>query len=935
MESVSSAGSISSSELIKHLSADSQSSAQSAGPQRSAVTPTQSKRIDGSSVAIYASFMTAVTGAVSLQLIRRHGAIPLGSRTLLTFHAGDDKSNITTWHANSASAACLTTLQLQLTLAGRLTVSVQTFPQPGITRFHARDDYAGDVYDAITGADVWLSPTGAIARVVTTNPGPMSLSSSNPSNSTTATERAKWKSVVSDWFSRFQLSAVSDEEDWVEVEVWEPFYAKLAGETWRQGAGSSPSMPLKRIFWPARYCFRRTRAFSVRLNTFPGECEDPLDFAKRWREEKGYGTEGTTPELMPDVKEEPAREPQPPSPSSPPDLPEEFESLARLAQYPEIQPASLVYPTPPDGTGFSSLNPTDAFGDADITMPNIQKDGSYGHSLNPNLHFESGPSPGLAVGSGLYDTNDDDDLFGEMDDREFGTKGITDADFSFFDDPGFSEMEGITPAENIQETPKVPEPGHPNMPSQDDHTIPEAQPTLEIPAEGEYASQGLGPAAPAEPPSEDMPNRPTTSAEEHSHSMSPPLSPIEVKRILFPASDQRNVPNTSGQKLYGAVAFDRHMSDWEQKYGSTGRFRFSSSKPSASDAIDPCEEIPTVGLPFHRSKSNTRSTFSKPLDDHATPSSGSNWRKRSVSLSSSDMSDDMDEGASENEAHDTTASTLKRKRALSANSTGSTSESQSMPLDRRHPAANVEESIFIGNFLSIFSDWSLAGYFSASQDQAWPELPPKQEQVQVAQLLVNQVSQSSLNHGLDVGKSVPDIEMHHTLCTVLKSPSLCGEAEKLDLNGFASLEDDQTLPVSSEGRVAEQAAERKETGKGAIARLPPPHVRVHRGTDYFEALPPAISFWETFGLGPASGPKDITAYCIHPPVTKGAADAFLDRLGWLYSSCNLGEHRRGRDYQYIRNGLASWGNGLAGGYPYSVPMQALRTSCEDLCMYVA
>jgi hypothetical protein len=34
-----------------------------------------------------------------------------------------------------------------------------------------------------------------------------------------------------------------------------------------------------------------------------------------------------------------------------------------------------------------------------------------------------------------YDESDEEDLFGEMNERDFGSKGITDADFSFFDDP--------------------------------------------------------------------------------------------------------------------------------------------------------------------------------------------------------------------------------------------------------------------------------------------------------------------------------------------------------------------------------------------------------------------------------------------------------------------------------------------------------------------
>jgi hypothetical protein len=37
------------------------------------------------------------------------------------------------------------------------------------------------------------------------------------------------------WLRNFGLHVYSiDEEPWVEVEVWEPFFARLAGEAWRQ-----------------------------------------------------------------------------------------------------------------------------------------------------------------------------------------------------------------------------------------------------------------------------------------------------------------------------------------------------------------------------------------------------------------------------------------------------------------------------------------------------------------------------------------------------------------------------------------------------------------------------------------------------------------------------------------------------------------------------
>ena len=87
----------------------------------------------GSSAAIYASFISAITGALSLQLIRRHSAIPLGSRTLFTAVERDGYESPRIANNSPTSVPSLTTLQVQLTPVGKLTVALQTVSQHGLT----------------------------------------------------------------------------------------------------------------------------------------------------------------------------------------------------------------------------------------------------------------------------------------------------------------------------------------------------------------------------------------------------------------------------------------------------------------------------------------------------------------------------------------------------------------------------------------------------------------------------------------------------------------------------------------------------------------------------------------------------------------------------------------------------------------------------------
>lgn len=848
------------------------------------------------------------------------------------------------------SITSLTALQVQLTSVGKLTISLQTLAQPGITRLRNPWDLPTELIDAESGTDLWLSPNGTIARLVTANPDSPAFPSPNPSNTMNTAKRLQWKLTVLEWLENYGLPVNSvDGEMWAEVEVWEPFYAKLAGEVWQQTGENQASPPLKRILWPARYCFRRTNSISsgygAKDSPFLG---DPLEFAAQW-----YEIASSAPRRM-DSK--PATEPQPEQPKgqaeSPlkSDFPEGIESLARMAEYPDLQSASLVYPTPPDGppTGFNHLNPSDTIGgDSDIGLSQLQqvetqtaddqpapKDPS-----DPDITMDFGPSAGLVVGSGLYDTNEDDDLFGDMNGADFDSKGITDADFNFFDDPDFGGMEDNNPAENIQEAPKIVTELEAPEPSPTEFKIPEGIPSIEVSpghVDNTQADSGDTPAKPCEEGT--IVDASMGPPNDSNQTISPPLSPVEVKKILFPGAEPSSHPGREAPKQnhyhYSPVTFDRKMSDWDRKYGSAGKFRFSAA-PAAS--TNTASDIPTIGMPSRSGKNKALTgASSKLLNDNGTPSSGIKQSLHSASSSSSDTNSDDDEVSSENDSR-SAGLTLKRKRARSnsENSAAPSLERLARDIDQENPTGKVENSTFLGNFLSIFSDWPLTGYFSASQNQVLPVLFSKEDQVQIAQLLTDQITQSSLTHGLDGKISISDLgSLAESLSASLEKVAPMGEAEKLDLKGYYSLQDGSHSHIVPDDAARAQDTQRKEGGKGLITKVVPPHLRVRRGKDYLEALPPLVLFWETFGIEPAHGPKDVSVYCIHPSDLAEPADTFLESFGLLYSSCNLGGHVRGSRSDAFKAGLASWNTKSSKVTDYSMAMQSLKALCEKLGMLV-
>ncbi|KAL2829809.1 mediator complex subunit 13 C-terminal-domain-containing protein [Aspergillus cavernicola] len=949
-------GSVSSGDLAKSLSSDLQTTSANspAASQRIQSGSVPPRRVDnsGGSAAIYSSFISAVTAAFSLQIVRHNNAIPLGPRTLFNTVENSLDESQGVLNDGPTSVSALTSLQIQLTSVGKLTIALQTIAQSGLTRLSQPGEEPFEISHFSPGTDLWLAPNGSIARLVTTPLGGDNSPLLNSASEGTNNQRARleqWKSKALEWLSYFGLPVdLITEEGWVEVEVWEPFWAKLSGETARLKEENSP-LPLKRITWPAIYCFRRTKSTlpeaSIRMEELSSFDCDPLEFAENWCLKE-------MPKAV-DTKAQPASEHQEQQTNNqgtlspgPVNLTEGIESLSRASLYPDLQSASLVYPTPPDGTTGIGVNPAMSE-DSDHGSNLIRNQARQKHNdvramikgrLDPDMTMEFGPSAGLAVGSGLYDTNDDDDLFGDMNERDFGAKGITDEDFSFFDDSNYSHTRHGANLDNIRESPDFVDTSKPDAlefpeheaPSPNNVTIDEIcvpQPSPEQIPRPPRDQPTSGDSAPILSPRHD-----------EIQTISPPLSPVEVKKILLPESSDSAQPATKTTHVpsyYSPVAFKHNVSSWDKKYGAEGKFSFVGARTSLTkDSYNSSGGIPTIGLPRRR---GTVKTFIYPnaADGHGSLPNETPQDLPSSPDSSSETDDESDESGLESYMPSTVVVTpLKRKRARSSpvNSPPPSSEKDPVGPKQEINFPRSEDSVFLGNFLSTFSDWSITGFFSMTENQVFPTLSPREVQVQIAQLLVDQVTQSSLDHKLD-GKFGISCLDNRAFCLreLLEGTEFLGGFDKLDLNSFVSLQEQNIpSPAAPNGPTPRQPPHRKEAGKVSILKLSPPHLRVRRGKDFLETLPPAVSFWETFGLEPVHGPKDIMAYCIHPPVAARAADAFLERLSLLYSSCNLGSHTRGDNSDAFDKGLGGWDVTSSKQSSQHRAMQQLKIICEEL-----
>ncbi|KAK1069926.1 mediator of RNA polymerase II transcription subunit 13 [Friedmanniomyces endolithicus] len=207
--------------------------------------------------------------------------------------------------------------------------------------------------------------------------------------------------------------------------------------------------------------------------------------------------------------------------------------------------------------------------------------------------------------------------------------------------------------------------------------------------------------------------------------------------------------------------------------------------------------------------------------------------------------------------------------------------------------------------------------------------------------IVEQLDWLSFNHGADSdsGSAV------HTLVHQLIE-HLLPDTTRSDITRLALTPDPPGRAVSapSSARPGQprppQRSDVASLGPEIVA-VPPSFVRVQRGNDNFEMLPPALYFWEALSLAPINGPKSVRAYCVGPlnEDLQRLTDNFLRDLGIRYEDCKLGSHTHVR-YVNENNHLDEYEDGLAPvelGADVSIEgaMRAYAGACTKLGEFLA
>jgi mediator of RNA polymerase II transcription subunit 13 len=221
----------------------------------------------------------------------------------------------------------------------------------------------------------------------------------------------------------------------------------------------------KSVYWPTSLCFMQRRSYTY--DTLDGghvddwrswfdlpdvvAYDDPLSFAEEWtttfaeREMQPYAHEAMRHEdsAMNEVSSVPAQTDNAAfDVTSPP-----------LTNRPDLQALHGIYPTPPDGLvahGVPQLQPQPeslpaANGESGHAPTSTPSDPTLENNVNmfdgaPDIEgdqLQRNHSIVSSIGANAQDWNrgSTDDLFGDMDDMEYGREEVGDADFNFFDEP--------------------------------------------------------------------------------------------------------------------------------------------------------------------------------------------------------------------------------------------------------------------------------------------------------------------------------------------------------------------------------------------------------------------------------------------------------------------------------------------------------------------
>jgi len=866
---------------------------------------------------IYSLFVNAYLNALAFAVSRNHDMAVLSLSTYLINSPLPDAL----WHDRKSSKI---TLSVNLTISGSLLICVKSSPTFLVAANHeaslvgtAKNQVllaplgiqGTFIQDEIQGPDVFLNDDAGA-----NDHDELNAKSNSPCV-------IAWKAEVLQWLAHrgFFRKHLQADVTWVRISV-ECKTAQIRG---LRSLGNREPSSLCAIWWPATLCFYRKTApitAHAQVHESPEDqpetrFTDPLGFAINWL--TGMDTRDKAAIIIDNPESTNVHDLSFVCSSDEQELAFGFIHTQESAM--DVMGPTGIYPTPPDA--FAAQGSTHV-------SPEV-RDANDGHRLyhsnkhNTSHDTETGQS-NLRKGSLIQNDNSSPTqaIFGNDNDDLFETDGITEADFSFFDEPDDSlsfvvdhEKDTINPSQF-----------HPMSPLKHE----------DIKKSGVNNGRSFQDNSQLSSRHGMLPNAVYHRLMETSGS--PPLTPLLVEHILFSKTNLVSGPiklhslESERDKL-DAIKFDTRLLFSDEKYRDKGCFGTIEHK-LASDSLG--AELLSPG---------SCRTSIVPLTSQKRRLSTSNREYPQARLGRTINAPDV--------SHE-------RMRIDSCTS-ADTSRDNDLPMSSRHNSPQVPLEEIVGNKVvegmttasihdciscgkkvaQIFHRISLLEQTTKSCEDAIAAADTSEthdlhrtvhgtnvdDLIAVAQLICDQLASTTIKQFEDVlgsheyaesaavrsslttrrnGDCLSDI-VHGVPQSLVSLASMVEPPVKA--NTVPKLQPKQTARRANMPRHASQGGDSNSSHQELISRLEPPHLRVSRadarGQSLWSILPTALKFSETLGLGPCNSVKNVQAYCVFDPGYASGVGvlSFLDAIGAAYENGKLGTHVLGPGVMDFEDGL--------------------------------
>ncbi|KAH6605736.1 hypothetical protein Trco_004889 [Trichoderma cornu-damae] len=174
--------------------------------------------------------------------------------------------------------------------------------------------------------------------------------------------------------------------------------------------------------------------------------------------------------------------------------------------------------------------------------------------------------------------------------------------------------------------------------------------------------------------------------------------------------------------------------------------------------------------------------------------------------------------------------------------------------------------------------------------------------IQIAQIVTEQAATGSLDISgasdfetatLPASQKRQDLSTHNrdafrTLEEV--TGQFFGDTIPMRLKGLLDVQDVPLLGQFQQRQVPSREGSSEAMRPSNLYQIPSPHLEVQRADAKLSVLPSAVTFWESLGLSPSSGSKNVNAICVFPgwPGMGDNVKIFLDRARSVYEFLKLG-----------------------------------------------